>query len=557
MRAHAKPLPPFPGLRPHPFARRIAAASLAIVWISLTEAGTAQSPPSLAAGPSTIPGTPADGSSSGAAASQTKGASSAPDVLDGLESLKLAKDPDFGPPIFEPGELFQGSSVTGAAGLGGAGAAFMRPLEATLDTPTLNAPSLQGGLEADPLVSPNDRPPLLEVPNLFGPTMTGSSLEVLNAAGPSFQNRPLGTIGAPSFLSKTHSIAIGQGRVRYGVSVSASAAYNNNVTASPNNPQGDMIFTLQPTFYLETGKKGTAQFLWSPSFLNYSRFKQFNSLNQTFLFTSRYRWTKLRVGLDASYIAQSGLFLNSQGQAQQKAVYAKMFAGYSLTKKTEVSLDFSGTGTSSSSGGNQFQGTLTSSVDYKFSRKTTIGAALALSYSSFSGGMSTSEAFLLRLLYNPTSKLVFRGEGGVQFRQSSSTSSGSYSAATTVVNLSLTYNPSLKTYVSMRFFRNVDMDGFSAGTQQITTGAEANASWRISRSANFQGGLGAGRVESVATNGQDAGTYNYVQANMALSYLLSNDINLSLFDNLQQRLGSKQGTNYISNMSGLSLGMGF
>jgi hypothetical protein len=557
MRAHAETPQQFLGRSTSRFARLIALASLAIAGVFLTEAGMGQSPPSVAAGAPTMTGAPIDSPQGGTGASQANGSSSAPNVLDGLESLKLAKDPDLGPPIVEAGELFQGQPYTGATAPGGADAAFMRPLEANLDTPTLNAPALQGALEAAPLVSPNDKPPVLEVPNIFGPTMTGSPLEVLNAAGPSLQNRPLGTIGAPSFLSKTHSVAVGSGRVRYGVSVNASAAYNNNVTASSTNPQGDMIFTLQPTFYLETGKKGTVQFLWAPSFLEYSKFKQFNSLNQTFLFTSRYRWTKLRVGLDASYIAQSGLFLNSQGQAQQKAVYAKMFAGYSLTKKTEVSLDFSGTGTSSSSGGNQFQGTLTTSVDYKFSRKTTIGAALALSYSSFSGGMSTSESFLLRLLYNPTSKLVFRGEGGLQFRQSSSTGAGSYSAATTVVNLSLTYNPTLKTYVSMRFFRNVDMDGFSAGTQQITTGAESSASWRISRAASFQGGLAAGRVENVATNGQSAGTYNYVQANMALSYLLNNDINLSLFDNLQQRMGGTQGGNYMSNMSGMSLGMGF
>ena len=320
-----------------------------------------------------------------------------------------------------------------------------------------------------------------------------------------------------------------------------------------------MIFTLQPTFYLETGKKGTMQFLWSPSFLDYAKYKQNSSLNQTFIFSSRYRWTKLRVGLDASYIAQSGLFLNSEGQAQQKAMYAKMFAGYSLTKKTEVSLDFSGTSTQTSSGGNQFQGTLTTAVDYKFSRKTTIGAALALSYANFASGMTTSESFLLRLLYNPTSKLVFKGEGGLQFRQSSSTGAGaaSYSAATTVANLSLTYNPSSKTYIAMRLFRNVDMNGFSAGTQQITTGVEGSVAWRISRAASFQAGLAAGRIENVATNGQNAGTYNYTQANLALSYMLGNDVSLSLFDNLQQRLGSTQGGNYMSNMSGMSMGMGF
>ena len=546
---HLLPKPPMSGCRGGCAARVFVALGAAIFFAGIAGAQET-SAPSGSAQPSDAPA-PAAGNPATANPANTA------NVLDGLESLKLAKDPDFGPPIIEAGDLFQGRPFTGAAGTGGADAGYMKPLEANLDTPTLNAPTFQTALDAPLLSSPNDRFPTLDVPDIFGPSMTGSPLDILNAAGPSLRNRPLGTIGAPTFLSKKHSFAVGNGRVRYGVTMSASAAYNNNINGSSTNPQGDLIFTLQPTFYLETGKKGTMQFLWSPSFLDYAKYKQFNPLNQTFVFSSRYRWTKLRVGLDASYIAQSGLFLNSQGQAQQKAIYAKMFAGYSLTKKTEVSLDFSGTSTQSSPGGNQFQGTLTTAVDYKFSRKTTIGAALALSYANFSNGMTTSEAFLLRLLYNPTSKLVFKGEGGLQFRQSSSTGSGSYSAATTVVNLSLTYNPSTKTYVSMRLFRNVDMDGFSAGTQQITTGLEATVSWRITHAASFSAGLAAGRIENVATNGQNAGTYNYTQVNVSLSYMLSNDINLSLFDNVQQRLGSTQGGNYMSNMSGMSMGMGF
>lgn len=482
-----------------------------------------------------------------------------PDVLDGLESLQLVKDPDWGPPIIEAQDLFQGRLGAGAGGNRGASAAYMAPLEANLSTPDLSPPSLQTGVEAAPLAAPVETSPMLPIPDTFGPTMGGLPLDALAYPGSSMLNRPLGTIGAPSLLSAKHSFPLGNNRVRFGVSVNAAAAYNNNVSGSASNPQGDMIFTLQPTLYLETGKKGTIQFMWSPSLVEYLKYKKNSSVNQSFAFSSRYRWTKLRVGLDASYIAQSGLFLNSQtqGQSQQKALYAKMFAGYSLTKKTEVSLNFAGGVTDTGSGGRQFQGTLTAAIDYRYSRKTTIGAAIALGYSSFPGGMSTSESFLLRLLYNPTSKLVFKGEGGLQFRRSSSSTGGSYSAATTVMNASLTYHPSSKTYVSLQFFRNVDMNTFSAGTQQITTGVQSTVSWQIARHATFDAGLAAGRIENIATNGQDAGTYNYVQATMALSYALKNDVNISLFDSLQQRLGDAQGANYLSNTSGMSLGMGF
>ncbi|MFZ4774439.1 MAG: hypothetical protein ACOYM3_03705 [Terrimicrobiaceae bacterium] len=479
-----------------------------------------------------------------------------PNVLDGLESLQLAKDPDFGPPIIDANAIYQGRPFAGTSARSSGSSGNMGALEANLATPDLNAPSFQAGIEAATLSSPNEKLPSLDILDSFGTSMGGSPLDTLASPGPSMQQRPLGTIGAPSFLATKHSIPIGNNRVRFGVSVETVAAYNNNVFGAPSKPQGDMLFALQPTLYLETGKKGTIQFLWSPSFLEYAKYKQFNSVNQTFLFSSRYRWTKLRVGLDASYLAQSGLFLNSQGQAQQKAVYARMFAGYALTKKVEVLFNLDGSVTDSSPGGKQYQGTFTTSVDYKYSQKTTVGMAIALSYFYSPTGMTTSESFLLRLLYNPTSKLVFRGEGGLQFRHSSS-STGGASAATTVVNVTAIYRPSSKTYVSLRLFRNVDMDAFNAGNQQITTSVESAASWKVFHSTTLDAALGAGRVENISMNGQELGTYNFVQANLGVSYILTDEVNVKLFNNLQQRLNDTLGNNYISNTTGMSLGLRF
>lgn len=513
-----------------------------------------QSAPAAGTGLQTAPVPPASTPDVVSGKNNPAQAPGVPNVLDGLESLQLVKDPDFGPPIVNAEDIFQGHSYAGA---GAANSGEMKPLEANLNTPDLAAPALQANLEAAPLNAPVDKFPSLAVPDIFGPSMTGAPLDTLAPPGPDRQHRPLGTIGAPSFLNAKHSFPIGSSRVRFGASVDTGVAYLSNVFASPSNPQGDMVFTLQPSLYLETGKKGTIRFLWAPSFLEYAKYKQFNAVNQTFVFSSRYRWTKLRVGLDASYLAQSGLFLNSQGQAQQKAVYARLFAGYALTKKTEMLFNFDGTITDSNPGGRQFQGTLTASVDYKYSRKTTFGAAIALGYFYSPTGMTTSESFLLRLLYNPTSKIVFRGEGGLQFRHSSSSTGGASSAATTVMNLSLTYRPTSKTYVSLRFFRNVDMDAFNAGNLQITTSLETAASWKVLDTMTLDGALGAGRVENTAMNGQEVGTYNYVQANVGLSYLLSNQVNLRLFDNLQQRVNDTQGNNYLSNTSGMSLGLRF
>jgi len=553
MRAHAQRSLELPGWGIR--GASMLAAFAFLIWLSFSESSQAQSPPTPPAGPGTdSPSTTPADASQGSSVNPQSAPKNAPNVLDGLESLKLAKEPDFGPPIIDANDLSQGRSTVGAAGSGG-DSAFMKPLEANLTTPDLTAPPLQTGLEANLPAAPNQRLPMLEMPDTFGPTMTGLPADIL---GQSLQRRPLGTIGAPSFLNAKRSFPIGNSRVRYGVEIDGSAAYNNNVFGTPSNTKGDIIMTLQPTFYLETGKKGTMQFLWTPTIVRYAKYSQFNSVNQTFAFSSRYRWTKLRVGLDASYLAQSGLFLNSQGQSQQKAVFARLFAGYALTKKTEALFNFDASVTDSSPGGKQYQATFTTSIDYKYSRKTSFGGAVALGYSSSSAGTTTSESFLLRLLYNPTSKLVFRGEGGLQFRQSMMSNGGtSSSAVTSVVNLSLQYRPTNKTYVSLHFFRNVDMDAFNAGNLQITTSLESIVSWRIFPSASMDLALGAGRVESVALNGQNTGTYNFVQANLGLSYMISSDVNLKLFNNLQQKVNDTQGNNYLSNTSGMSLGMRF
>lgn len=516
-------------------------------WLPLCLVGCVWLSATLRAQDATAPADP--GTQSSATSPQSP---PVPNVLDGLESLKIARDQDFGAPIIDAQDLYDGKAPPVAPSR----TSNIPGLDPNLAIPDLTAPDQQPALAAPSLSAPNESAPRFDVPETFGPTMGLSTIDAETAAGPFFLNRPLGAIASPGFLKSQRSFALGGSRIRYGVALDTAVAYNNNVFGTPSNQKGDTIFSLQPTIYLATGKKGSIQFLWTPTYQQYSKYKQFNSLNQSFAFSSRYRWTKLRVGLDASYLAQSGLFLNSQGQARQKAVYARLFAGYSLTKKTELLFNLDLSGTESSPGGRQFSGTFTTGVDYKYSSKTTFGAAVALAYFASSGGTTTSESFLLRLLYNPTSKLVFRGEGGLQFRQTSF-SGGSSSAVSSVMNLSLTYRPTSKTYVSLRFFRNVEMDAFSAGNLQITTALSGELSWNISRSLTLDAAAVAGQVENLGTNGSQTGTYNFVAANVAVSYFLSNDVNLKLFNNLQQQTGNTDGNNYISNTSGMALGLRF
>lgn len=469
-----------------------------------------------------------------------------PNVLDGLESLQLSPDlPPWGDPDTFAGPLSPQASprrIGDNEFTGGLTPPESAP-DATLNA--LDAPPLPDGDVSAPTPSLDAMLPREPegVPVPLQPVFPAQSLE----------NQPLGVLNPPGFFNSKRGFQLGGSRVRYGAQIEAGTAYNSNVLGTATNPQGDVIFSLQPSVYLETGKKANVRFLWAPSVMKYARFKRYDSVNQTFLFSSRYRVTKLELGLDASYITQSGLFLNSQGQASQKTLFARLFGTYPLGTKTTLNMALEGTGVESDPGGRSFQGSFNTSVDFRYSRKTTIGAGINVGYFNSASGTTTYQTFLLRLLYNPTARLTFTGEGGLQFRQSSGT--GGSAASTAVMSLLLTYRPSDKTTISGRFFRNVDVDTFAPDDLQIVTAVQASVSWQATERMQVEAAVLSGYSESTSDDGN--GNFFFNQANVAVSYALLDDLNIRLFGNVQQRLRDTEGENYLSTTSGMSLGMRF
>lgn len=471
-----------------------------------------------------------------------------PNVLDGLETLSLSPEP-LGPEMLagplSPARTFSPSSPTdlGFAGL---------------------PPPLAGGEEVigsiDGIVRESLPAPVLQAPattgELFAPAI-GSSDAMAAFPAQSAEQRPLAPLTAPGFFNAKRSIPLGSGRVRFGADVTAAVAYNNNVLGTSNNPQGDTLFAIQPSIYLETGRKANMRFLWAPSVLRYARFKQYDTVNQTFLFSSRYRFNKLRLGMDASYITQSGLFLNSQGQAKQASVFARIFAEYPLTRKIDWSFSAEANGTDSDPGGQQFQGTLKTAIDYRYSPKTRVGVALETGRASGPGNLTTFQAFLLRVIYNPTARLTISGEGGIQYRQSQSTSAGSSSTSSTVLNALIAYRATDKTAMSLRLTRSVNVDAFAPDNIQTVTSVEASVLWEISRRAQFRASLAGGYVEQESLGGLAEGSYYFAQGNISLNYLLNNGVSVQVFNSFQQRLRDTLGGDYLSNTTGVSMGARF
>lgn len=369
---------------------------------------------------------------------------------------------------------------------------------------------------------------------------------------------PLGNLSTTGFFGPNRSLRIGGTRVRYGAQLSGSTAYNSNVFGSAQNPEGDFIFMLQPAIALEVGQKSSVRIFYAPSILKYARFKQFDSINQNLLFSSRLRFNKLEVGLDAGYLTQSGLFLSSQGQSRQENLQARAFANYQITRKTSFLVSADLVNIQTSPGGNQSGISFGGWLDYRYSRKTSVGIGITVGSYVLPEGTTNYQDFLLRLRYSPSAKLFFTAEGGIQFRQSITAEGASYATTTSLLEAKASWLPTRKTVVALRFFRNIAVDAFAPDSLQVITGAELELTWQLFTKAKIEAALASGMVENTALSGGVGETYNFNAGSISFIYQPNDGTNFRIFTSLQQRYGDPvPESNYLSTTTGVEFGLGF
>jgi len=369
---------------------------------------------------------------------------------------------------------------------------------------------------------------------------------------------PLGNLQQPGFLGTNRSLRIGGTRIRYGAQVATLTAYNTNVFGTSSNQQNDFVFYLQPSLVLEAGTKSSVRFVYSPSILKYARFKEFDTVNQNFLFASRLRLNKLEIGMDAAYLTQSGLFLSSQGQAQQRTLMARIFANYRITRKTDFLLAMDGNQIESTPGGNQTGYSFGAGIEHRISPKTSVGIGIMVGHFNLPQGSTDFQNVLIRLRYSPSAKLFFTADGGIQLRQSQTLQGASYATSSPLLEAKVTWLPTRKTTAAMRFFRNVAVDPFVPDAIQTTTGAELELTWQMLPRTKLEGKIGAGFSENTSLAGKEGDSFYFSQGTLAVIYESQEGLNMRVFTGFQQRLDDRNPeSNYISTLSGVQLGLGF
>lgn len=347
------------------------------------------------------------------------------------------------------------------------------------------------------------------------------------------------------------------GPFRIGADISGSVAHNDNVFGDQTDPKSDQIATFQPLFFLEAGTRGALRLLYAPTYVTFAKYKELSTVNQALYLQIRYPFTKLKIGIDASYLSQNGLFIDSDGFVQQNTALVRLFGEYPLTQKLMSSFTLENIRQEAIPGGTNIENSVHLRLIHQVTRAFNAGASFKVGTLSAPAESQTYEAAQVTFSYNPTVALRFAAEFGMEMRSLSFTSGGQTILPISVFNFQAVYNPSSNAIYTLGFFRNALNTTFNNVSLNITTGVSVSAVARVAGKLNVRLELVAGRTEQYADEEGEDGTFSFVQGGITLSYPIMKSVEIQIFDNLQQRLQSTIGSDYVSNTLGMGLSVKF
>lgn len=343
------------------------------------------------------------------------------------------------------------------------------------------------------------------------------------------------------------------GPFRVGVDLGGSVAYNNNVYGETTNPKGDMVSSLLPTVYLEAGTRGSVQLLYTPALVRYSRYPELGSTNQSVFFRMRYPFTKLKLGLDAFYLSDSGLFVNSEGFAKQTTLVGRMLGEYPLTSKTNLLGTLESVYRDPQPGGNQLDTSAKVTLYYRVTPSLRAGGSLRVGTFTAPADQQTYQSVQANLAWNISPAFFFLGEAGMELRQLGFFANGSSQLNTAVFNLQLTYNPTSTTVFSLGLYRDILNTTFNDVSLNINTGINFATTIRLFERLHFRLEIGCGITEQFSEQPDNDGSFSFLQGAVILSYQISDLVEFQIFNNFITRFNSQVGDDYSSNTFGMAV----
>lgn len=342
------------------------------------------------------------------------------------------------------------------------------------------------------------------------------------------------------------------GPLRIALDVTTAVAYNNNVFGTSSNPKGDRIFGLLSNFTLEAGTRGLVRINYATQLSRYATYKDQNSFNENLQFSLRYPFSKLELGVESFYQSVQGLFINSDGPAEQKSLLTSFSANYPVTSKLSSSVSLQNGLLSSNPGGFKVENTVSLTVFNQLFGTASGGVFLQAGAVDAPVGQQNFFSAQLAGGFRTSYHFEFRGQAGMQVRRFSPDVGGMPQLVTPIFDFTTGYYPTHNFSLLLRLYRKLSSDTFANISLDIQTGAEISLLAQFFQRFDLKIRVGVGYIEGLSDTAATQ-EYNFLQGGMILSYTIYRMFDVSIFSNIQQRFSDPQGGNYSSNTTGVGI----
>lgn len=285
------------------------------------------------------------------------------------------------------------------------------------------------------------------------------------------------------------AVAETQRRLRYQFSLLVREVYDDNINLSQVRPISDFYTSIEPTLRLALGEIGeqgnnSLEFIYAPSALIYADHSEANAIQQLIRLQAQRVFGKLTASVTGDVRLLNGVDLRSLTDTTGRAANvdvgrrtrhndydADLTLSYILSGKTFLTggIDYARSDYLSTAL-NSFQ-TVSGNLflNYNYSPKLVLGAGVTGGYNETDRDLPTQyfEQGRVRVNYNPGDKLGFVASVGVEAREFSSGSEGTY--VSPVFDLSGNFKPFDGTTISIGGSRRTQNSAAIAGSDYAET----------------------------------------------------------------------------------------
>lgn len=274
----------------------------------------------------------------------------------------------------------------------------------------------------------------------------------------------------------------------YHLHLGVSSVYDDNISLRPDHEVGDLIWTISPGAGIEFGKELTdGMHLLLDYTANIIRFMdetQNDSVDHAGEILWGYTFNKLSIGVEQRITTLSDAVVDVGERIKRRIYDTCLTANYDVSDKTYVDWMGSQVVTDTNDLSDKIEWNTGLFLNYRVLPKVTLGMGPKFGWidASKQGNQDYQQA-LARILWDPTAKLNFTVEGGVERRDFQDPTVPE--RWTPVFAVSSAYNPFNGTQISAKAYRGVTNSLSLAPENYITTGGMLSLKQHLIQKLSF------------------------------------------------------------------------